>query len=140
MTVLRRLAQGLGRGTTEPIRLLIADDEAQVRRVLRRTFENDDRFMIVGEAHDGADAVDQVASAKPDVLILDLAMPNTNGMEAIPKVRQASPDTKIVVFSNWAGFAEMGAKANAEGAALVIDKFTPPRKLVKAVLRVADRT
>ena len=128
------------RSNVEPghaIRIVIADDDPQIRRALRRAFE-DGRFDVVGEASDGAEAMAETARRMPDVLIIDLAMPNTNGMEAIAEIREASPETKIIVFSSWVPFYEMGTKAIAEGATVCIDKFTSPRKLVKAVVRVAQ--
>lgn len=134
MTPLRKVLRVFGKRSGAPIRTLIADDEPQVRGLLRRTFETDGRFDVVGEATDGAEAVNQVASMKPDVLILDLAMPNINGIQAIPDLLKASPDTRIVVFSSMAPFSDTATQALEMGAALVLDKYTPPRKLIKAVV------
>jgi DNA-binding NarL/FixJ family response regulator len=77
-----------------------------------------------------------VASSQPSAVILDLAMPNTNGMQAIPELLKVSPETKIVVFSSMAPFAGTGTEALDLGASLVLSKDTPPRKLMKALLSV----
>jgi DNA-binding NarL/FixJ family response regulator len=125
----------IGRGAAKTgITVVIADDQPEIRRVLRRVMEKDGRFSIVGEATDGHQAIVLVATEHPDVVILDLAMPNTNGMQAIPELVMASPETKIVVFSSMAPFNDTESQAMGLGAALVLSKYTPPRKLLKALI------
>lgn len=63
-------------------------------------------------------------------------MPNTNGMEAIPQLLKVSPETRIVVFSSMAPFDGTRSEALDMGAALVLSKYTPPRKLMKALISV----
>lgn len=121
----------MGRGDF-PIRTLIVDDDPQVRRVLRRILEGDKRFEVAGEAADGREAVAQVAAQNPDAVILDLAMPDHDGLETIPEILQSSPGCKIVVLSSMV-FGELPQKAVEAGAHAVLSKNTPPRKLLKAL-------
>ena len=118
--------------TNQPITVFIADDQPEVRRALRRGFERDGRLEIVGEADDGEKAIREIESLKPDALILDLAMPRTNGLEALPEILRASPATKIIVFSTLSSFHGIEDEAKEKGAHLVVDKYTSPRKLVKS--------
>ena len=66
-----------------PIRIVIADDHPIFRDGLRRLLEVEPRFEVVGEAGDGQEAVAQVAALRPDILLLDLAMPRANGLQAL---------------------------------------------------------
>lgn len=86
--------------TVGALRVLIADDAADIRLLLRMYLSND-KLQVVGEATNGREAVDLVGAEKPDAVILDLAMPVMDGLEAIPLIKQASPHTKIVVLSGF---------------------------------------
>jgi DNA-binding NarL/FixJ family response regulator len=81
-------------------KVALADDVPEIRLLLRLTLELDGRFEIVGEACDGAEAVDVASSLHPDVMILDLGMPVMDGFAAIPEICRSSPDTKILVVSS----------------------------------------
>jgi DNA-binding NarL/FixJ family response regulator len=80
-------------------RVLLADDVAEIRMLLRLTLELDGRFEIVGEARNGAEAVKLASRKRPDVVILDLAMPVMDGFAAIPRICEKSPESKILVLS-----------------------------------------
>lgn len=82
------------------LRVLIADDAPDIRLLLKM-YLTDSRLEVVGEATNGAEAVEMASSEKPDAVILDLAMPIMDGLEAIPLIKKASPDTKIVVLSGF---------------------------------------
>lgn len=82
------------------LRVLIADDAPDIRLLLKM-YLTDTRLEVVGEATNGAEAVEMAGAEKPDAVILDLAMPVMDGLEAIPLIKQASPDTKIVVLSGF---------------------------------------
>lgn len=82
------------------VRVLIADDAPDIRLLLKM-YLSDSRLEVVGEATNGAEAVELVGAEKPDAVILDLAMPVMDGLEAIPLIKQRSPDTKIVVLSGF---------------------------------------
>lgn len=80
-------------------RVLLADDVAEIRMLLRLTLELDGRFQVVGEASNGKEAVALASCEHPDVVILDLAMPVMDGFTAIPEICRTCPDTKILVLS-----------------------------------------
>jgi two-component system response regulator NreC len=82
----------------EAISIVLADDHTVVRRALRVLLEEDD-FEVVAEADDADAAVRYLRGHKPDVLILDLNMPGRPSLEAIPDMKEASPETKIVVLT-----------------------------------------
>ncbi len=86
--------------TPDALRVLIADDAAEIRLLLRM-YLTGNKLEIVGEATNGKEAVDLAASEQPDAVILDLAMPVMDGLEAIPLIKQASPRSKIVVLSGF---------------------------------------
>ena len=81
------------------IRILLADDHVVMRRGLRLLLENQPGFSVVAEASDGRQAVEQAESVKPDVVVLDIAMPNLSGIEAAERIASASPETRIVILS-----------------------------------------
>ena len=82
------------------LRILIADDAPDIRLLLRM-YLTDSRLEVIGEASNGAEAVEMAGAEKPDAVILDLAMPVMDGLEAIPLIKEASPGTKIVVLSGF---------------------------------------
>ncbi len=82
-----------------PIRILIADDHEIVRHGLRTLLESDGRCTVVGEAANGLQALEQAIELKPDVALIDVDMPELNGIETTRRLRQALPHTEIVVLS-----------------------------------------
>lgn len=101
--------------------LVIADDDPDVRLSLSVLLTGTDLFDVVGEASDGIEAVDACRRLRPDVLLLDLAMPVMDGYEALPIVRHACPDTKVIVYSGQE--ARVGRPRALElGAAGYIEK------------------
>ncbi|HKR11279.1 MAG TPA: response regulator transcription factor [Pyrinomonadaceae bacterium] len=81
------------------IRILLADDHALMRRGIRDLLESDAELEVVGEASDGREAVRMAEKLKPDVMIIDLAMPELNGLDAIRQIRRDVPDVELLVFS-----------------------------------------
>ena len=98
-----------------PIRVLIADDTPDIRLLLRAALRMYPGFEIVAEAADGAEAVTLTTEHKPDAVLLDLAMPVKDGLQAIPEIRASSPDTKILVLSGFTA-TEMRPEAFRLGA------------------------
>lgn len=83
----------------EKIKILFADDHAIVRDGLRSLFKSDPGFVIVGEAADGAEAVRLVEENRPDVAVLDISMPNVNGIEATGIIKERNPETKVLILT-----------------------------------------
>jgi len=117
-----------------PIRILVADDTATVRLVLRGTLESSKAFEVVGEAVDGAEAVEMAATLQPDMVLLDLSMPVLDGMEALPRIRRCAPAARVVVLSGFDS-DRMGSQAVAAGAAAFLEKHQRPDDLVASLLQ-----
>lgn len=82
-----------------PIRILVADDHAIVRRGLVHLLRSLEGFEVVGEAADGAEAVEKVLDLDPDVIVLDIVMPGVDGIEAARRIRRVHPRTEIVILT-----------------------------------------
>ena len=83
------------------IKLLIADDHLIIRQGLRLILETEDEFEIVGEASDGAEAIKLCKKLKPHVVLMDLRMPNMDGLTAIEKLRVEQPDIAVVILTTF---------------------------------------
>ena len=120
----------------KPIRVIIADDHSIVRRGLRELLEAEGDFEVVAEAGDIAGAKRYLRGHRPDVLILDLNMPDGSSLEAIPAMRADCPETRIVVLTmqNEPAYARRALSAGALGYVL---KDAADAELVEAVRRAA---
>lgn len=122
--------------STPLIRIVLVDDAPDVRALVRSRLRLTKRFDVVGEGSNGVDAERLADELKPDLLLLDVSMPDVDGLDALAKVRAASPDTKVVMFS---GFEEQGLadRARQLGAVDFIEKSIPigqlPERLIAAV-------
>lgn len=85
--------------TTPRIRILIADDHAILREGLRALLGYYDDIEVVGEAEDGAQAIDLVSEIKPDLVLMDIAMPGTNGIDATRAIREKYPHTRVLILT-----------------------------------------
>jgi DNA-binding NarL/FixJ family response regulator len=85
--------------SSESIRILVADDHEIVRQGLRALVESQPGWEVVGEAVDGREAVDKAKRLSPDIVVLDVSMPNLNGLEATRQIRKALPDTEVLVLT-----------------------------------------
>ena len=102
-------------------RVVLVDDSDDVRALLRVQLDLDGRFAVVGEANDGSVAVDVVREQQPDLVVLDLAMPRVDGLTALPLLREAAPQARIVVLSGFDALA-VGPKVLAAGASRCVEK------------------
>jgi DNA-binding NarL/FixJ family response regulator len=115
-----------------PKRILIADDGAPVREVLRAFFEARTNYEVCGEATDGADAIEKARELKPDLILLDLAMPLMNGAEAASVLHGMMPQVPIVLYSMYD--ESLGRSlASTLGVSAVISKPDGVGKLVERV-------
>jgi DNA-binding NarL/FixJ family response regulator len=103
------------------IRVLICDDVAMLRELLRYELEEDDDLVVVGEADNGIDGVRLVEELRPDVVILDLAMPGIDGLEALMLMR-ATPNPPAVVVHSGFDSSTMQDRVLALGAARYVEK------------------
>jgi two-component system, NarL family, response regulator LiaR len=87
--------------TISKIRILLADDHVILRQGTRQLIEHESDMEVVGEASDGIEAVELVNQLKPDVVIIDVAMPKMNGIEATRKIKENLPGTKILVLTGY---------------------------------------
>jgi diguanylate cyclase (GGDEF)-like protein len=117
-------------------RVVIADDDAQHRAMVKRILHRSGRFTVVAEAADGQAAVKSAQSDHPDLVLLDLAMPNMSGLEALPKILKSSPRTKVVLLSGYFGAGH--AVPVATGAAAQLSKTTSASQLVNELLLVME--
>jgi DNA-binding NarL/FixJ family response regulator len=117
------------------IRLVIADNQAIVRRGLARLLEGED-IVIVGEAASGTEAVAKTKKLKPDVLLMDVLMPNIDGLDALEKVRKAVPQTKVIIMSGYDNPTYV-ARAMALKAATFLTKDVTGKEFISTIKRVA---
>jgi DNA-binding NarL/FixJ family response regulator len=122
-----------GKGGT--IRVLLCDDVVEVREILRSVLEDDPMVEIVGDAGTGREATRMVAELRPDVVVLDLSMPEMDGLEAIPLMTAAAPETRIVVLSGFAS-SRMAKAVSDLGAHRYIEKGSPLESIARAVREV----
>jgi len=121
---------------TEPIAVLIADDHPFVRHGLRTFLETLDDVEVVGEAGNGAEAVEQAARLVPDVVLMDLVMPELDGVEATRRIRAESPTTKVIVLTSFDADEQVFPAIKA-GAAGYLLKDVRPAELAEAIRKAS---
>jgi DNA-binding NarL/FixJ family response regulator len=117
------------------IRVFIADDHAVVRDGLRMILEAQEDITVVGEAADGRQAVDQVLKLKPDIVLMDIAMPDLNGIEATQQILNSSPSVKVVILSIHSSNEHI-SRALKAGALGYVLKESAGKEVVQAVKTV----
>ncbi|MGH3440909.1 MAG: response regulator transcription factor [Nitriliruptorales bacterium] len=101
--------------SSTPITLLIVDDNSGIRTLLAALARRDTGLRVVGEAANGLEAVEVAGEYRPDVVILDIMMPEMDGIEAIPGILDASPESRIVMYSAYAESREAAMEKGAHG-------------------------
>jgi NarL family two-component system response regulator LiaR len=117
------------------IRVLIADDPAVVRQGLRTFLDLQEDIEVVGEAADGADALEAAERLAPDVVLVDLVMPGVDGIEAIRRLRERAPTARAIVLSSFVDDDKLFPAVRA-GAAGYLLKDVQPQELVEAIRTV----
>lgn len=116
--------------------ILIVDDHFIVRIGLKALIDYQRDMSVVGEAKDGDEALHLVRQLQPDVVIMDLLMPTTNGADATRNILSEAPETKIIILTSYGTSADL-VRAVANGAVGAQIKDTPPEKLLSAIRTVA---
>lgn len=115
--------------------VLLADDVPELRKLLRQVLELSQRFHVIGEAENGLQAIEIAEHHHPDLVLLDISMPVMDGMEALPRIVQVSPATRVVILSGFEA-DRLAASALEMGASAYIEKGIPPALLIKQLLGV----
>lgn len=124
-------------GSEKKIRVILAEDHILVRQGFRRILEDDPRVTVVGEAKTGIEAIEQCKELKPDVVVMDLSMPELGGLEATGEILKANPQIKILILSMYSNEAyvrkafELGARGYVLKNAIDVD-------LTRAVMALAE--
>jgi two-component system, NarL family, response regulator LiaR len=116
----------------EPIRVLIVDDHAVVREGLRAFLETQNEIEVAGEAADGNEAVEVASRLAPDVILMDLVMPELDGVQAMRALRERVPDARVIVLTSFLDEDKLLPAIRA-GAAGYLLKNADPKELARAV-------
>lgn len=117
-----------------PVRVysvVVADDAAGIRALIRTLLSLEPDFDVVGQASNGAEAVDVVSELQPDLVVIDVSMPVMSGLEAIKSIREISPTTRVAVLSGE-------RRQLPDGAHTQIEKGTPNEALIEALRKVCQ--
>jgi DNA-binding NarL/FixJ family response regulator len=118
------------------VRVLIADDQAMVRAGFRMLLSDEDGIEVVGEATNGLQAVDKAARLDPDVILMDIRMPDLDGLEATRRILRSSPEARVLILTTF-GLDEYVYEGLCIGASGFVLKDDPPEQLIAAVRTVA---
>ena len=121
----------------EQISILVADDHPIVREGLRTFLELQEDMQVVGEAVDGEDAVAKTLELLPDIVLMDLAMPGVDGIEATRRIKSASPATKVIALTSFTD-DDMVFPAVKAGASGYLLKDMDPKDLADAIRTVSN--
>jgi DNA-binding NarL/FixJ family response regulator len=115
-------------GRPKPHTVLLVDDDRSLRGLIKLIFEDEDDFVVVGETDDGREAVALARHHRPDLVLLDLAMPGMGGLEALPLIRAVAPGSTVVVLSGLDA-PERIELSRRKGAAAYLLKGRDPMRL-----------
>lgn len=120
---------------SEPIRILIADDHAIVRKGLHMLLSSEPGIEVIGEAADGVEVVEKARALQPDVILLDMMMPRQNGLEAIKQIKETDSSARILILTSFAEDDKVfpAIKGGALGYLL---KDSAPEQLIQAIADV----
>jgi DNA-binding NarL/FixJ family response regulator len=123
--------------TEQPVRVLLVDDDDLMRAGLRSVLSSDETIEVVGEAGDGREALGEVRTLRPDLVLMDIRMPDVDGIAATREVLGAEPDVKVVVLTTFEE-DDYIFEALSAGASGFLLKRTKPEELIAAIHTVAD--
>ncbi len=116
---------------------VVVDDALFIRTLLKRIIEENEDFTVTGEAANGYEAIEQARLKKPDILTLDITMPELDGIHAVKGILEASPKTKIIMVSAM-GQQSMVIEAIMEGASDFVVKPFEKSRVMQAIKNVAS--
>jgi CheY-like chemotaxis protein len=114
--------------------VVVADDATDLRFVVVLSLRRDGRFEVVADVGNGRDAVEAVRSHRPDVVLMDVAMPVMDGLAATREIKAEFPEVPVVIFTGY-GDERVAAEAREVGAGAFVDKTTPLRDVADVLLR-----
>lgn len=125
----------IGAKMSNPIRVMIVDDHPVVRRGIKSLLGEEEDIQVIGEAVNGKDALEKIAALQPDVILMDLVMPEMGGIEAIEKITALHPNARILVMTSFAADDKVfpSIKAGALGYLL---KDSDPEDLIRMIRQV----
>jgi DNA-binding NarL/FixJ family response regulator len=109
--------------------ILIVDDNTQFRTLLRGIVAQEPNFHVVGEAEDGAEAIRLARDLRPDIVLLDLALPRVNGLEALRQIKAERPETKVIIVTVHTEDAYRQAAEDSGADAFLLKKTLGPALL-----------
>ena len=132
----RQSTHGTGKTDMEKLRVIIADDHATVREGLKLIVAAEQDMEVVGEAGDGRTAVEEAIRLRPDVILMDVSMPNVNGLRATYKLKECCPEVKVLAVTRHKddGYLQQLLRAGASGYVL---KQSAPQEMLHAIRAVA---
>jgi len=118
------------------LRILVVDDEQAIRTALQRLLSSHEGWAVVGTASDGVEAIAKAKELKPDVIVMDISMPQMNGLSATPQIKRAVPDAEVLIFSQYAihGMIQQAEEAGASGYLLK----SQTRSIIPAIEALAE--
>ncbi|HZP73968.1 MAG TPA: response regulator transcription factor [Gaiellaceae bacterium] len=122
-------------GDDDSCTVVVCDDQAAFRQLVAIVLGLESGIQVVGEAGNGREAVALVEELQPDVLLLDIAMPEMDGLETLPRVREASPATQVVMLTGVTA-ASVRERALATGASAFIEKGIDIDKLGNEIVEI----
>jgi DNA-binding NarL/FixJ family response regulator len=120
------------------IRVLVVDDHAILRDGIRSILESQEDVIVVGEASDGAEALEFVSKLLPDIVLMDISMPNTNGLEATRLIKERFPQVKVLILTQHDN-REYIAPALGAGASGYVLKRSGRREMLNALRQVHEQ-
>ncbi|MBE7158931.1 MAG: response regulator transcription factor, partial [Rhodospirillales bacterium] len=117
---------------TEPIRILMVDDHPLLREGITMVLAQEKDMLLVGAAPTGREAVSLYTTTRPDLVLMDLRLPDMSGIDAMTAIRASSPRAKVVILTTFEGDAEVSRALNA-GAAGYLLKSMPRKQIVEAL-------